>query len=75
MILLEVSPANSSAGGCAPSELDRFERAAAEFHLRVEAGFRELAAADPERWVIVDADGPAVTEAAIRTAVRDRLGL
>ncbi len=37
--------------------LDRFEAAGGEFHQRVEAGFRELAAADPDRWVVVDGDG------------------
>jgi dTMP kinase len=37
---------------------DRFERAGPDFHERVEAGFLALAAADPDRWVIVDGDAP-----------------
>ena len=37
--------------------LDRLERAGDEFHQRVEAGFLALAAADPDRWVVVDGDG------------------
>ncbi len=37
-------------------ELDRMERAGAEFHLRVTEGYRKLAAADP-RWHVVDGSG------------------
>ena len=36
-------------------DLDRIESAGDEFHARVERGFLELAAADPERWRVVDA--------------------
>lgn len=57
-------------------ELDRFERESAEFHDRVRAGFLEMAAKDPERWVLVDANrSHSDVAAAIRTAVRERLGL
>ena len=38
-------------------DLDRFEAAGAAFHARVLAGFREMAAADPERWITVQAVG------------------
>ncbi len=57
-------------------ELDRFEQAGDEFHQRVDQGFAEMAAADPQHWVTVDASGPIddVT-ATIRSIVRDRLGL
>jgi len=37
---------------------DRLESAGEDFHSRVEAGFLELAAADPVRWVVVDGDAP-----------------
>ncbi len=37
--------------------LDRFEAAGDAFHLRVIAGFREMAAADPARWITVAAVG------------------
>jgi dTMP kinase len=37
---------------------DRMERAGGAFHDRVEAGFLALAAADPDRWVVVDGDAP-----------------
>jgi len=36
---------------------DRLEREPALFAQRVHAGFGELAAADPERWVVVDGSG------------------
>jgi dTMP kinase len=57
-------------------QLDRFEQEDREFHQRVREGFRAMAEADPEHWVLIDAtlDKPVVAEA-IRTAVRDRLGL
>ena len=38
-------------------DLDRFERAGPAFHARVTAGYREMAAADPAHWVVVDAAG------------------
>ena len=57
-------------------ELDRFEREGDDFHSRVRDGFRALAEAEPHRWAVIDgADEIDVVEAAIRTAVRDRLGV
>ena len=57
-------------------ELDRFEQAGDEFHRRVQSGFAEMAAADPKRWVVVDASGPVDdVSATIRHAVRERLGV
>lgn len=38
-------------------QLDRFEQETTEFHERVRSGFRKMAAAEPERWVVVDGDG------------------
>ena len=37
---------------------DRFESQAIEFHARVRQGYLELAAADLQRWVVVDASRP-----------------
>ncbi|NIR39489.1 MAG: dTMP kinase, partial [Actinobacteria bacterium] len=37
--------------------VDRIEGAGAAFHERVRQGYLELAAADPERWIVVDAAG------------------
>ena len=36
---------------------DRLEAETPEFHERVRAGFRAQAAADPRRWIVVDATG------------------
>jgi dTMP kinase len=50
--------------------LDRFELAGDDFHERVAAGFRAMAAADPARWTVVDAAGDPVTVAArVRAAL------
>jgi dTMP kinase len=44
---------------------DRMEAEGDEFHRRVADGYRELAAADPDRWIIIDGTG-AVDEVAER---------
>jgi len=75
VLLLEVSD-EQLARRMRSRELDRFEREADSFHGRVASGFREMAAADPDRWVLIDADRPRdETAAAIRAAVRERLGI
>jgi len=75
VLLLTVAP-ETTARRMGQRELDRFERAGTEFHARVDAGFREMAAADPDRWVHIDADRPIdVVAAAIREAVRERVGV
>jgi len=38
-------------------DIDRIEGAGAEFHRRVRDGYLELAAADPDRWLVIDAGG------------------
>jgi dTMP kinase len=56
--------------------LDRFERAGDDFHGRVLDGYRRLAAADPERWVLITADGDKdAIAAAVLTEVRHRLSV
>jgi dTMP kinase len=57
-------------------DLDRFERAGADFHARVVDGFNTMAADDPDRWASVDASLPrSEVTALIRSIVRDRLGV
>jgi len=57
-------------------ELDRFEREDRAFFERIDVGFRELAAAEPERWAIVDGTPPKDdVEAAVAAVVTERLGL
>ena len=46
-------------------EADRLERAGDDFHRRVHDGYLALAAASPERWVVVDGSG-AVEDVAAR---------
>lgn len=55
---------------------DRYEREGAAFHGRVKQGFRAIAAGDPERCVLIDADGnQAEVHAAILRVVSSRFGL
>jgi dTMP kinase len=49
---------------------DRIEAAGAEFHLRVRQGFLDLAAADPEHYLVLDAAG---TVDEVAAAVRERV--
>ncbi len=59
----------------AKRDLDRFEREGPEFFARIAQGFTELRAADPQRWIVIDGTmSKDDVEAAIRTAVLDRLG-
>jgi dTMP kinase len=54
---------------------DRYEREDAAFHGRVRAGFLAIAAAEPDRCIVVKADEPAEqVHAAIMRAVSIRLG-
>ena len=55
VILLDV-PAEVAVGRLG-GDLDRMERAGVDFHLRVADGYRALAAADPDRWRVVDGTG------------------
>ncbi len=75
VVLLRVTD-NVAADRMRRRQLDRFEQAGHEFHARVVAGFEEMAADDPDRWVVVDASGPLdVVTRTIRAAVADRLGV
>jgi dTMP kinase len=59
--------ARSSAG-------DRFEQLGPSFHDRLRAGFREIAAAEPGRCVLIDASGePDAVHRAVLGAVAQRL--
>jgi dTMP kinase len=57
------------------SGLDRLERLDRRFFDRVRRGYLRLAAADPDRWAVVDGDGDEdEVAAAVRDAVTARLG-
>jgi dTMP kinase len=53
------------------TRFDRLEAEKAEFHARVRAGFLELATAEPERFLVLDAMRPVDELAAV---VRERVG-
>jgi len=76
LVILLTVPPEVTERRMAKRERDRFELAGDDFHTRVEDGFAAMAAADPDRWVVLDASGPVgdVTDA-IRGAVRERLGV
>ena len=60
----------------AKRDLDRFEREGADFFARINDGFHELIAADPQRWIVIDGTAPKDdVEADIRSRVLDRLPL
>ena len=58
----------------ARASADRFERLDHAFHQRLRNGFREIAAAEPARYVLIDAAGePEMVHRAILSAVMQRL--
>ncbi len=58
------------------ADADRYERLDALFHARVRQGFRDIAAASPERCVLLPGDGSeADVHAAIMAALHARLSL
>ncbi|MGW6056862.1 dTMP kinase [Streptomyces sp. NPDC055189] len=69
-VLLDVSP--EAARERFTEAPDRLESEPAEFHARVRSGFLTLAAADPGRYLVVDA---AQEPEAVTTVVRHRLDL
>ena len=55
---------------------DRFERLDAAFHERLRQGFRQIAAGDPRRCVLIDASGDAASvHRAVLAAVADRFAV
>lgn len=55
---------------------DRFERFGLGFQDRVRDAFRRIARAEPDRCIEIDANAvPAVVQARVRTAVRERLSI
>ena len=61
-LLLDVSPETSCARmrsreAATATAADRIEKAGEEFHARLRTGFAELAKAEPERIVTIDANG------------------
>ena len=64
------------ARAAARSAADRFERLDREFHERLRQGFRQIAADNPSRCVLIDASrDPQAVHCAILTAVTEHLGV
>ena len=73
IILLDMDPQRARVRGAGGS--DRFEAMVMDFHLRVRAGYLELASADPARWTVLDADrSPAEVRDDVAALVAERLG-
>lgn len=73
-VLLDLDPTIGLARAGARATLDRLESASLAFHQAVREGFRALAAADPERYLVLDATRPAEElAAAVRAALQPRL--
>lgn len=59
-----------------PRRADRFERLDHEFHERLRQGFRAIAAAEPERCVVIDAAGDVdAVHRAILAVIARRFGV
>jgi dTMP kinase len=75
-LVLDLPPEAGMARALTRGLPDRFERLAAGFHARVHKGFRAIAAAEPDRCVLLDATQPPEAVFAAASAVlRNRLGL
>lgn len=69
---VEVGLARRTGGGV---EMNRLDLETVAFHQRVRQGYHQLAAQEPARWVIIDANrSPAAVQADLRAIVVDRLG-
>jgi dTMP kinase len=72
VVLLDLDPAAGLARRA--GDRDRIEAQGLEFHRRVRSAFRDLAAADPARFCVVDAALPAGEVAArVQAAVQSLL--
>ena len=76
-LILDLPVATGLARAAARSpKTDRFERLDPTFHERLHEGFREIAAAEPGRCVLIDASGPPeAVQRAVLDAVSQRLGV
>lgn len=75
-LLLDLPPDIGLARRATAGEVNRLDAAGLAFHQRVRAGYLALAAAEPERWVVVDARRSADEVAAnVRKVLGERLGL
>jgi dTMP kinase len=75
-LILDLPVAEGLARAARRSNADRFERLDQAFHERLRQGFQQIAAADPQRCVVIDASGAAESvHRAVLAAVAERLGV
>lgn len=68
---IEAGLSRREAGGV---EMNRMDLQTIEFYRRVREGYRELAEANPGRWIIIDASRPVeVIQTDLRTHIMERL--
>jgi len=73
-ILLDVDPEEGLKRKKTADEWNRMDAYTLAFHQRVRAGYLEMAAQEPQRWVVVDAGcPPAAVQEEIRRVVRAHL--
>ena len=58
VILLDIEPTKGLLRKRGTAEISRFEVRDLAFHQRVRQGYLEMVAAEPERWLVVDASKP-----------------
>ncbi len=73
-LVLEIDPRAGLARAAARGDANRYEAMDAAFHARVRDGFRAIAAAEPDRCLLLDATGtPEGVAGEILKAIRARL--
>jgi dTMP kinase len=56
-VYLDIDHRVAMARRCAASEPDRMEMEAESFHARVEDGYHQMIAMDPDRFAVISAEG------------------
>lgn len=75
-LVLDIGPGEGLSRAAARGDTNRYEAMDPDFHERVRAGFRAIAAAEPARCAVVDATAaPEGVAAEILRLVRARLGV
>jgi dTMP kinase len=75
-VILDLPVETGLARAAARSAADRFERLDRDFHEKLRQGFRQIAAENPTRCMLIDASGdPQTVHSAVIAAVEQRLGV
>jgi len=75
-VILDLPVETGLARAAARSAADRFERLDRDFHEKLRQGFRQIAAENPTRCILIDASGdPQTVHSAVIGAVEQRLGV